>query len=230
MVRRSITESVPLAVKDFRRHWQLLLLLGLGFALMNFIMQLPGMMLDVGGMFEDMLQGQIPLGFHEMTRDQRTATFLQSGIYVMSTFVNAILWVGGLQLGLALVDGRPAELLDGVCALEHLPVALLYAAFGLAILPAYMCCFLPGLVLAAAALHWPTVAVDKSLGAVDSLGPAFAVFRDNAFAMIALTAFLMFLQVLGALCFYWGSAVTFPLSIMIAAHSYRIVVPRPVEE
>ena len=229
MERRSLLDSLSLAVQDFGRHSRQFFLLGLAYALLNFIMQLPGVLLDVAAIFDGVFQGQIPT-FQEMSAKQQVATLVQTGIFFMSHVVNAIVWVGGLQLALAVVDGGEADLWDALCTLERVPMALGWALYGLLIFPAYMCCLLPGFVLKSALLLWPVLAVDRSCTGAAALGPCLELFRKNVFGLTGISTLILILGMFGAMCFYVGSVLTFPLSLLIAAHTYRILVPVVGEE
>ena len=224
MERRSVFDSVSLATQSFGQHARALLFLGAAYALMNFIMQLPGVLLDVAAIFDGVFQGQIPT-FSEMSSKQQMATLLQTGIFFMSHLVNAILWVGGLQLALAIVDGKPYELWDGLCAIERVPLAIGWALYGLVIFPAFMCCLLPGFILKAALLLWPLVSIDRSSGGAEALGPSLAVFRIAPFAVTGICFMVLTLSMIGATCFHVGSVFTFPFTLLVTAHSYRLLAP-----
>ena len=224
MERRSLFDSVSLATRDFGQHARTLLLLGAAYALMNFIMQLPGVLLDVAAIFDGVFQGQIPT-FNEMSSKQQMATLLQTGIFFMSHLVNAILWVGGLQLALAIVDGKPFELWDALCSIERVPLAIGWAVYGLVIFPAFMCCLLPGFVLKAALFLWPLVSIDRSFGGAEALGPCLELFRKNLFGLTGICFLVLTLSMIGATCFHVGSVFTFPITLLTTAHAYRLLVP-----
>ena len=222
-------DSVSLAFQDFGRHSRKLLLLGLAYALMNFVMQLPAVLLDVAAIFDGVFQGQIP-SFDEMSTKQQLATLLQTGIFFMSHLVNAILWVGGLQLSLAIVDGKDFDLWDALCTLDRVPLALGWALYGLVIFPAFMCCVFPGFILKAALLLWPLFAIDRACSGVDALGPSLEAFRRNIFGLTGVCTLVVMLGMLGATCFHVGSVVTFPITLLVTAHAYRLLVPTVLEE
>ena len=222
-------DSISLASRDFGQHSRDLLILGAAYALMNFVMQLPGVLLDVGAIFDGVFQGKFPT-FEEMSTKQQVATLLQTGLFFMSHTVNAILWVGGLQLALTVVDGGEIDLWDAVCTLERVPIALGWALYGILTFPAFMCCLLPGFALKAALLFWPVMAIDKVCGGADALKPALDVFRRNLLGITGVYSLVLFLYMFGATCFYIGSIVTFPITLLITARAYRLMVPKTAEE
>ena len=225
MQTQSVFDAVPAAVRDLQKHWRLLGAMGLLFALMNAIMMLPGIMMDVAGIFEPMFQGQLPTSFQGMSNEQQTATVVQTGIFFMSTFVNAILWVGAMQLGLGLVDNKDVDIWDCLCSVENVPIAIAYGCFGVLSIPAFMCCFFPGILLAAACWHWPAAGIDRSCGVFEALGVSVGLFRTNIGGMLGFATMLIFCSAVGGLCYYAIAVVAFPFSIMASAHAYRIMSP-----
>ena len=76
MQTRSVFDSIPLAMQDCQTHWRLLGLMGVLYAMMNGVMTLPGIVLDMAGVFESMFEGQLPTTFQSMTNEQQTVSQL----------------------------------------------------------------------------------------------------------------------------------------------------------
>jgi len=230
MNRRPLSDAFGMAQRTMKDNGSTVLKMGAIFAAMNFIMFLPALMMDVTGIFDDMFQGDIPMGLQGMSSEQQAATLLQTGLFVVTSFVNAILWMGGLQLGLAMVDGKTADLWDAVLDVDLVPIAVLIAFVDMLILPAWMCCLFPGLVISACVFHWPTAVVDKPGDAMGAFSQSVDFIRNDFIGHTAMVAVLTFALMLGSLFYYIPAVLIFPFAVLTTAHMYRLRVPRLAEE
>ncbi len=225
-----LASSFGLAFRSISENLKAFLTVGAVYASMNLVIQLPALMMDVAGIFDDMFRGGFPLGLQFMSGEQQAATMVQSGIVIVSALVNSILWMGALQLSLSVVDGKKADIWDAVLDLELVPVAVLIGFVGLLIAPAYMCCFVPGLILGACVYQWPLAALDPSSSPMDSLSVSVDLFRREMLPVTAMVAILNVIPLVGSLFMFVPSVFLFPFIALTAAHMYRLRVPRIVEE
>jgi hypothetical protein len=218
MQPRPLTHAFGLAHRSMKSNWSVFLGAGVIWASMNFVIELPALMMDVAGIFDEMVQGTIPLGLQSMSGEERAATFLQTGIFLVQTIVNSLLWMGVLQLALAVVDGRPADIWDAVLDLELVPAAVLLGLVDLLIAPAFMCCVLPGLLLA------------KPGNLMDAFSTSVDLFRCEVLASTAMVALLSFISVVGTLFYHVPSVFIMPYLALVTVHMYRLRVPQQIEE
>jgi hypothetical protein len=230
MQPRPLTHAFGLAHRSMKSNWSVFLGAGVIWASMNFVIELPALMMDVAGIFDEMVQGTIPLGLQSMSGEERAATFLQTGIFLVQTIVNSLLWMGVLQLALAVVDGRPADIWDAVLDLELVPAAVLLGLVDLLIAPAFMCCVLPGLLLATVVFQWPTALLAKPGNLMDAFSTSVDLFRGEVLASTAMVALLSFISVVGTLFYHVPSVFIMPYLALVTVHMYRLRVPQQIEE
>jgi len=231
MHKRPLTDAFSLAAASMKDNLAMLLLAGMAYASMNLVIQLPAFLMDVAGIFDKLFKAGIPIGgIQSLSGEQQAATVLQTGIVVLSGIVNSILWMGGLQLGLAMVDGKAVDIWDGVLEIGLVPAAVLIGFVGFLVTPFYMCCLLPGVIVSAILYHWPTALVDRPGSLMEAFSAGVDLFRADLLAHTVIVSLLSLALLLGSLALYVPSVVLFPYTFLVAAHMYRLRVPAQREE
>ena len=101
---------------------------------------------------------------------------------------------------------------------------------GMLILPAWMCCLFPGLVISACVFQWPTAVVDKPGDAMGAFSQSVDFIRNDFIGHTGMVAVLTFALMLGSLFYYIPAVLIFPFAVLTTAHMYRLRVPRLAEE
>lgn len=94
---------------------------------------------------------------------------------------------------------------------------------GLVVTAGSILCLIPGLIAAVLFVYAPLISLDKGVGPVNALGRSYELARSNL-GQTLLTLLLAYgILYAGSMVCYIGMVVTYPMSLLMIAYSYRVL-------
>jgi hypothetical protein len=215
-------DALSPAGRAFSENWQVCLLAGLVWSVVNIAVAAPTLILDI-------LELSGTAAASSLGPDAEIAvTVFRALNAVFNFFVGSVLGIGLAQFSLKLADTGTAELDDLIPAIDRMPGALMAATIAVVLMTiGLLACCLPGIAAYAATLFWPFFLVAERKGGLESVLLSVEVLRDNPLLMVLFGFFLMVLFLVGAGCCHIPSVAVVPFAYIVMAFAYRQV--RPLE-
>jgi len=213
-------DALSPAGRAFSANWQLCLLAGLVWSVVNIAVAAPTLLLDI-------LELSGTAAADSLGPDGELAVTVFRGLNALfNFFVGSVLGVGLAQFSLKIADTGTAELDDLIPDFDRILGGLSAATIAVILMTiGILACCLPGIVAYAATLFWPFILVAERKSGFEAIVLSVEVFRDNPLVMILFGFFLMVLFLIGAGCCHIPSVAVVPFAYIVMAFAYRQVRP-----
>lgn len=153
---------------------------------------------------------------------------------VFGFFASAVsysLFAGMVQMALARIDGRPAdisELFNGFGTYPQMLIATILTT--IAVYVGLILLIIPGLFVSGALAFVPFLVVRQHLSGVEAVSKSWEVLKPHAFGMFGFMFVMGLLVLVGVILCGVGVLFTFPVACVSMAYQYRAFFPESVPE
>lgn len=147
---------------------------------------------------------------------------------LLTLAVSFIVQAGVYRAGLGVTRGQ-APSLSMLTETENIGayvLTVILVAIGAAI--GFILCIIPGIIWLFFTAYAPLLALDKGMGAVDSIKRSIEMVRSNIGQVLLLLLAAYVIYYVGAILCYVGLLVTIPVALVTITYSYRALQGEPV--